>query len=114
MAAVQYENEKIWGKCQRDLTPTKRELEGIYKSIHLNKIFNKSGILLLVKSSKSPQTYFLCKIILLTPEHYQKCQCNKTYSTKIDFDNFEFSKWFSYVLASTDIDKNSLMIFIYF
>ena len=28
----QYENEKIWGKSQRDCTPTTRKTEAIYKS----------------------------------------------------------------------------------
>ena len=46
---------EIWSKCQRDCIPTTRKTGEIYKSRGLHNAFNKSGISLLMKSSKSPQ-----------------------------------------------------------
>ena len=50
--------------------------------------FNKGEISLLVKSStcKLPKIKNQCmhKIILLLPEYYQLCTCNKTLNTKTD------------------------------
>ena len=43
------EEEKMWGKYQRDCNVTKRKQE----LTNLSKAFNKGGIPLLVKSSKS-------------------------------------------------------------
>ena len=67
-----YENEKVWGKCQRDCIPTTKR--GIYKSRGLHKAFTKGGIPFFVKSSKSPQIKKSCmrKIILVVPEYYPK------------------------------------------
>ena len=50
-----YDDEKIWGKFQRDCTPTTRKTEEINKFRVLHMAFNKGGIPFPMQSSISPQ-----------------------------------------------------------
>ena len=72
MIVLNMTKEKIWGICQRDLIPTMRKTDGIYKSRILNMAFNQGGIPLLVKAL-SPQINKTCmhKIIILLTEYYE-------------------------------------------
>ena len=52
---LQYENEKIWGKCKKIWAPATSKSEAICKLRGIYKAFKKGEIPLLVISFKSPQ-----------------------------------------------------------